>query len=485
MSAPIRVPLHIGGKDLAAGGGSYDVVDPSTEKVFGFAPEASVADVQQAIDAANTAFPAWAATPPAEKARLFRNWAEAVDDNRDRLIEWQIAEMGGTRNGAPSRTVMACGDFLRSFAERAFLDLGESFAPRPGFGGMLSGVARRKPVGVISVLTPYNAALLNIASMAGPALLTGNTVVVKPAPQDPLTALEVIRLATEAGFPPGVVNSLGGWDAEIGREMVRNPGVRGIGFTGSPKVGVEIAQVAGGQLKKMLLELGGKGACVVLDDAGLDIAVDILSSTWLFHSGQACGSPTRAIVHESLKDELVRRLVAVADSAVIGPTHDPASTVGPVISAAQRDRIEGYVASALEEGATLACGGSRPDVTPGFYAAPTLLTDCQPTMRAVREEIFGPVITMLTVADDDEAVAVANDSDYGLVNYVVSRNTNRAFALANRLESGVVSINTLQSAGNGIEEMPFGGRKLSGFGRKGGTHAMLAFTDPQGIVVKS
>lgn len=485
MSVPVKVSLHIGGKDVEAGGGGYDVLNPSTEEVFGIAPEAALADVQRAVDAADTAFPAWAATPQAEKARLFRAWAEAIDDNRDRLTDWNLSEMGGTYNGAARRTVTACADFLRGFAERAFLDLGESFPPRPGFGGLLSGVARRKPLGVVSVLTPYNAALLNIASMAGPALLTGNTVVVKPAPQDPLTALEILRLATEAGFPPGVVNSLGGWDPEIGREMVRNPAVRGIGFTGSPKVGIEIAQVAGAQLKKVLLELGGKGACIVLDDADLDIAVEIISSTWFFHSGQACGSPTRAIVHESVKDELVQRLVAVAEKAVIGPTHDPASTVGPVISAAQRHRIESYVASAIEEGATLAVGGKRPDLSPGFYAAPTLFTDCQPSMTAVREEIFGPVVTMLTVSDDEEAVAVANVSDYGLVNYVVSRDTNRAFELANRLESGVVSINTLQSAGNGIEEMPFGGRKLSGFGRKGGLHALLAFTDPQGIVVKS
>ena len=379
---------------------------------------------------------------------------------------------------------VAIGAF-EAFADRAVLDFSETFAPRVSMGEVVSGVAKRKPLGVVAVIAAYNAPLVNVSTMAGPALAAGNTVIIKPAPQDPLTTLELVRLATEVGFPPGVVNSVNGTDPEIGRELVRNVGVHGVGFTGSPKVGVEIAQAAAAQLKPVLLELGGKGACLVLDDADLDVAVNVLSLTWKFHSGQICGAPTRAIVHESVRDRLVARLTEVAGALKIGPGDDRSTVVGPVINAGHRDRIEDYVSSALEAGAHAAVGGSRPDVSPGYYAAPTLLVDCTPDMRAVREEIFGPVIAMVTVQSDDEAVAVANDSDYGLVNYVISQDSARALAVAERLESGVVSINTAQSAGNGIEEMPFGGRKFSGFGRKGGIHAMLAYTEPAGIVIRS
>ncbi|ASN53359.1 aldehyde dehydrogenase [Sinomonas sp. R1AF57] len=485
MSELVVVPLHIGGEDVAAGGGTYVVVNPSTEKPFGEAPEATIADVQAAVDAANAAAPAWAATPRRERARLLHALADRLDQERGRLVPWLGAEMGGVQNGSAGRTLDVAIEAFRAFGERANLDLSENYAPRVSMGEVVSGVARRRPVGVVAVIAAYNAPLVNTSTMAGPALAAGNTVIIKPAPQDPLTTLELARIATEVGFPPGVVNTVNAVDPEIGRELVRNAGVHGVGFTGSPTVGVEIAQAAAAQLKPVLLELGGKGACIVLDDADLDIAVNVLSLTWRMHSGQICGAPTRAIVHESVRDELVRRLAAVAETLVVGPGDHPQTTVGPVINGGHRDRIEGYIASAREAGATTAVGGSRPDVSPGFYAAPTLLVDCTPDMAAVREEIFGPVISMITITEDDEAVAIANDSDYGLVNYVVSGNSARALSIAERLESGVVSINTPQSAGNGIEEMPFGGRKLSGFGRKGGIHAMLAFTEPAGIVLRS
>lgn len=481
----LSMPMHIGGQDVEAGNGSYDVINPSTEQVFATAPEASVADVQAAVTAANAAAPAWAATPPAERARLLAALADRIDHERDRLTPILSAEMGGTLAGSAGKGIDVAVDNFRTFAERAKLDLSETFAPRQSMGEVISGVLKRKPVGVVAVIAAYNAPLVNVSSMAGPALAAGNSVIIKPAPQDPLVTLELARLATEVGFPAGVVNTVNGREIEVGRELVRNVGVHAVGFTGSPAVGVDIAQTAAAQLKPILLELGGKGACLVLDDADLDTAVKVLALTWRFHSGQICGAPTRAIVHESLRDELVARLTEVASTLTIGPSDDPTTVVGPVVSAAQRERIEGYVASAIAEGASVAVGGTRPDITPGFYAAPTLLVDCTPEMKVVREEIFGPVISLVTVSSDDEAVAVTNDSDYGLVNYVISRDTARALSVAERLESGVVSINTPQSAGNGIEEMAFGGRKFSGYGRKGGIQAMLAFTEPAGIVIRS
>lgn len=478
--------LFIGGTYRPSSAGSYEVINPSTEQVVAQAPEASLDDARTAVAAASAVHAEWAATPVSERARLLEALADRLDAERERLQALLAAEMGGTATGSAGKTLDVAINAFRSSARLGVQDPDRAFTPRRGMAGrMLFGVVQRKPLGVVTVITAYNAPYVNVSTMAGPALVTGNTVVIKPAPQNPLGVLELGRLVLEVGFPPGVVNIINARDPEVGRELVRHPDVGGVGFTGSPGVGVEIARAAAEHLKPVLLELGGKGACLVLDDADLDRAVEVLSLTWVFHSGQICGAPTRAIVHSSVKDELVRRLVAVAESLKVGPSDAPDTVVGPVISAAHRDRIEGYVASAVAEGARVAIGGHRPPIDRGFYAAPTLLTECTPQMTAIREEIFGPVIGLITVDSDAEAIAVANDSDYGLVDYVVSRDPQRAMAVAEQLVCGNVNINGIQGGGNGIEDMPFGGRRLSGFGRKGGRYALEAFTEPLGITINS
>lgn len=476
--------LFIGGSYRRGTAGAYEVINPSTEQVVALAPEASLEDARTAVAAARAACAEWAGTPVTERARLLEALADRLAAERDRLQPLLAAEMGGTATGSAGKTIDVAINAFRSNARLGLQASEEAFTPRQGMSGrLLFGVVQRKPVGVVTVITAYNAPYVNVSTMAGPALVTGNTVVIKPAPQNPLGVLELGRLAEEVGFPPGVLNIVNARDPEIGRELVRHPDVGAVGFTGSPAVGIEIAREAARDLKPVLLELGGKGACLVLEDADLERAVEVLSLTWVFNSGQICGAPTRAIVHSSLKDELVRRLVDVASSLRIGPSDDPATVVGPVISAAHRDRVEGYVAAAVAEGATVAAGGTRPDIECGFYAAPTLLTGCTPDMTAIREEIFGPVIGLITVDSDEEAVAVANDSEYGLVNYVVSGDHQRALAVAGQLVCGNVNINGIQGGGNGIEDMPFGGRRHSGFGRKGGRHALEAFTEPLGITV--
>lgn len=478
--------LFIGGTYRPASAGSYEVINPSTEEVVGFAPEASLDDVRLAVDAARAAQPGWAALPQAERVRLLEAFAVRLEEQHGVLASLLAAEMGAAAKGTAGMNVAMAVKAFRINARLGQQELGETYSPRPGIKDRaLFGVTKLKPVGVVAIITAYNAPYVNFSSMAGPALLTGNTVVVKPAPQDPLGVLELGRIAEEAGIPAGVINVVNGRNPEIGRELVRHPGVDGVGFTGSPAVGVEIATSCAQSLKPLLLELGGKGACLVLEDADLDRAVEVLSLTWTFNSGQICGAPSRAIVHSSLKDELVARLTTLAESLKVGPSHDPEAVMGPIISAQHRERIEGFIASAVQEGATLATGGKRPDLEPGFYAAPTLVTDCTPDMKIIREEVFGPVIALMTFETDDEAVALANDSDYGLVNYVVSNNLARASAVAEQLVSGLVNINGWQGGGNGIEEMPFGGRKLSGFGRKGGRHAIEAFTEPLGITINS
>lgn len=481
----IRVPLHAGGEDFEAEGGTYDVINPATEEPMGVAPIASLNDVQRAIDAANAAQPAWAALPVKERARLLDALADRLDAERKRLVPWLGMEMGGIERGPGSSgsTLDVAIEEFHAAAADPMSDLYENFEPRMRGPEMISGVAKRVPVGVVAIICAYNAPLVNLSTMGAPALMAGNTIIVKPAPQDPLTTLELVRLATEVGFPAGVINSVNGLTPEVGEELVRNPGVHAVGFTGSPQVGVQIAQSAAAQLKPVLLELGGKGAFIILEDADLDKAVPALARTWTFNSGQICAAPTRALVHHSVRDEVIARLNRLAATLKVGPGTEPGVVVGPVISEAQRDRIERYVQSARDEGATIEIGGVRPDITPGFYVAPTLITDARPDMTVVREEIFGPVISMLTFDTDEEAVLLANDTVYGLTNYVYSRDVPRAYRIAEQLVSGNVNVNTFLGAGPGIGNMPFGGRKMSGYGRKGGRHTRQAFTTTLGITL--
>lgn len=477
--------MTIGGRQVPGSAGATAIVNPSTEQAVGLMPEASAEDVTAAVEAAAAASGQWAARPAAERQALLAAFADLIEARRGELTPLIGAEMGGTGLGMANTQLNIAVRTFRAAAAFDLDSLNESFPPRPASeGGELSGVATRKPLGVVAVITAYNAPYVNFSTMGGPALAAGNTIVVKPAPQDPLGMLAVAALAAEAGFPPGVINMVSGTSPDIGRALVAHPQVNGIGFTGSAPVGVQIAQAAAAQLKPLLLELGGKGACVVLEDADLEAAVRTLSLTWMFHSGQICGAPTRAIVHESVHDELVRRLADFAAGLKIGPSEDPDTVLGPLISAAQRDKVEDFISSAATEGATIAVGGVRPDRSPGFYVGPTLLTDCRPDMRVVREEVFGPVLSMLRFSDEDEAVALANDTQYGLVNYVFSADLDRARRVASQLVSGVVNVNTFQGGGLGIDEMPFGGRRLSGIGRKGGKYAYEAFTEPVGITVR-
>ena len=303
----------------------------------------------------------------------------------------------------------------------------------------------------------------------------------KPAPQDPLAVIELARIMDGVGFPAGVVNVVTGTGPDVGAALVGSSDVDMISFTGSTAVGVRIYEAGARTMKRLLMELGGKGACLVFDDADLDAAVRALVSVWAFHSGQICTAPTRAIVHRPVYDELMARLAAAAPTLKVGPPTDPATVVGPLISAAQRERVERYVELGREEGAEVLAGGSRPEgpgLDKGYYVAPALLGGCTPEMTPVREEIFGPVIVAVPFEDQDEAISIANGSDYGLYDYVFSRDTARAYGVARQLRSGNVGINTAQRN----HEAPFGGFKLSGVGRDGGEFGLYAYTELQSIV---
>ncbi|MGX1975057.1 aldehyde dehydrogenase family protein [Streptomyces kronopolitis] len=477
--------LFIGGEWTEPDDGHHEVVDPATEAVVGLAPQASRAQVYEAAAAARAAFPAWSRTPPQRRAALLDRAAELMQRDFAAHAELAQAESGATTATARGMQVAVGVARFRRYARGALEPVEQGLPPQineagpMGRAGVLGALAVRQPVGVVTCITSYNNPWANPAGKIAPALAMGNTVVVKPAPQDPLSVYRMAAALAEAGVPPGVVNVVGGASAEVGAATVEAPDVDMVSFTGSTAVGQRIAEVCGRGMKRQLMELGGKGAAVVFDDADLDAAVAGIGTTYSFYSGQICTAPTRVLVQRRVYEALVERLARYAERLPVGDPRARGAVVGPVISAAHRDRVESYVELGRKEGARVVTGGERPSgPRRGFYVAPTLLADCTPGMRVVREEIFGPVVVTLPFDDEDEAVALANDSDYGLLDYVWSGDVARAFRVARQLRAGGVGVNTV---GRNMEA-PFGGFKQSGVGRDVGSYALHAYSELQAIV---
>ena len=476
--------MLIGGERVDGARGTYEIVNPATEGVVGLAPEASPEQVADAAAAAADAFPAWSRTKPEERAALLDGLADAVRYRMDDWIPLVQAETGATLRVASTMQVPTTIERLRRYAKGAveptITPLPPAAVPATALapGALMGAIAVRQPVGVVACITPYNFPLVNMAGKIGPALAMGNTVVVKPAPQDPLAVLRFAEAVEEAGFPPGVVNIVSGSGADAGEALVASDQVDMVSFTGSTAVGQRIGQVAGHDMKRLLLELGGKGAGIVFDDADLKTAIGAIASVWAFHSGQICTAPTRVVAHSAIVEPLVQGLAAAAAKLQVGDPLDARTVVGPVISAAQRDRIESYIRLGSEEGGSVVAGGERPALGPGFYVAPTLIAGCKPGMRVVQEEIFGPVVVITTFDDEDEGIAIANGTDFGLYDYVFTADSARAMRVAKQLRSGNVGINTVGRNA----EAPFGGFKLSGVGRDGGSYGLHAYSELQSIV---
>lgn len=484
MATATSYRVLIGGERAEGERGTYPVVNPATEEVVGEAPEASTAQVEAAAAAAAEAFPAWSRTSPEERAALLHQAADLLRDRMEALVPLVQAETGATLRVTRTMQVPTCVERLRRYArgalEPATIPLPPSEMPATALapGGLIGAVVVRQPVGVVACITPYNFPIVNMAGKIGPALAMGNTVVVKPAPQDPLAVLVVAEVFAEAGFPPGVVNVVTGSGPDVGEALVASPHVDMVSFTGSTAVGRRIGEACGRDVKRQLLELGGKGAAIVFDDADLRTAIGTVSSTWAFHSGQICTAPTRVLAQRGVYEQVVAGLAEAAKRLKVGDPLEPDTVVGPVISDVQRGRIEALVRAGLDEGAELVVGGERPPMERGFYVAPTLLAGCKPDNRAVQEEFFGPVVVALPFDDEDEAVALANGTDYGLYDYVFTQDTSRALRVARQLRSGNVGINTAQRN----HEAPFGGFKRSGVGRDGGSFGLHAYSELQSIV---
>lgn len=482
-NAPQR--LFIDGEWTEPAGGHYEVTDPATEETVGLAPEASRAQVYEAAAAARGAFASWSRTRPGERAAILDRAAGLIQRDSAALADLARAESGATTATARGMQVAVGAARFRRYAKGALEPVEEAVAPQineagpMGRAGIFGALAVRQPVGVVTCVTSYNNPWANPAGKIAPALAMGNTVVVKPAPQDPLSVYRMAEALAEAGVPPGVVNVVSGSAPEVGEAAVDAGDVDMVSFTGSTAVGQRIAEVCGRSMKRQLMELGGKGAALVFEDADLGAAVAGIGTTFSFYSGQICTAPTRVLVQRGVQDALIAQLAAYAGHLKVGDPAVKGTVVGPVISAAHRDRVESYVELGRKEGARIVTGGERPDPTGrGFYVAPTLLADCTPDMRVVREEIFGPVVVVVPFDDEEEGIALANDSDYGLIDYVWSGDVARAFRVARRLRAGGVGVNTV---GRNMEA-PFGGFKRSGVGRDVGSYALHAYSEVQSIV---
>jgi acyl-CoA reductase-like NAD-dependent aldehyde dehydrogenase len=489
MGSPVKrdeTQLLINGRWVDAGAGTYDIVNPATEEVVGQAPNASVADAEAACAAARLAFPAWAATPTEERLALLKKAAGVIRGKNEELVPLVIAETGATASVGSRMQVPVCADRFDRYSrdirhvQEATLPPIVSAATPLAPGGLISALVYRQPVGVVAAVASYNFPLTNMAGKVAPALAMGNTVVMKPAPQDPLAVVELARILDDVGIPPGVVNLIIAEGPAPASAVCASPDVDMVSFTGSTAVGQRIAAAGAPSMKRMLMELGGKGAAIVFDDADLKAAITAIGSTWAFHSGQICTAPTRAVIQRGVFDQVIDGLTAFAGRLKVGDPTEPDTVVGPLISAAQQRRVLDYIETGRKEGEVVTGGGRPEHLTTGFYVEPTLVVGSN-DMTVAREEIFGPVVVAIPFDDDEEGIAIANDSEFGLYDYVFSRDTPKAFRAAKRLRAGHVGVNTAQRN----MDAPFGGFKMSGIGRDGGDTGLEAYSEVQSIIWSS
>jgi acyl-CoA reductase-like NAD-dependent aldehyde dehydrogenase len=478
MSAVRHYSMLIDG-DWGDTGDRFEIRSPATEELVATVAKGGREDANRAIAAAKAthADGRWRRTSPAERAAV-------LDAIADRLTErvGDLAALEALENGAPIRQAGAFQigfsiAHLRYFAGLARTYAFERTGPLMRVPTLASGIVRREPIGVCAAIVPWNFPLLLAMWKIGPALAAGNTIVVKPDERTPLTLLEFARIAQECGLPPAVLNVVPGEGPVVGARLASHPDVRKIAFTGSTAVGREIMRMAAGNVKRLTLELGGKGPNIVLDDADLDLAADGTLFGCLMNQGQACESGTRIIVADAVHDKFVERLIERTRTISVGDPLDPATDLGPVISAEAQARILRYIDSGQAEGATLAYGGGRPDgpgFERGFWVEPTIFTDVSNDMTIAREEIFGPVLAVIRSESTDQAIRIANDTEYGLSAGVWSTDNQRALDVAGQLESGTVWINDWHMVNAAY---PFGGYKQSGLGRELGPHSLDEYTE--------
>ena len=476
---PLRTGLFIAGAwGAGADGATLPIVDPSTEAVLAHVAAGGSADVERAVQAAARAFPGWKRTTGAARAALLRAIARGVDTHRTRL-----ATLQSFNNGKPFAEaeidvadVIATFDYYASLAERVDTD-GETEVALPGDDHR--AWIRREPAGVAALIVPWNFPMVTTAWKLAPALAAGCTVVLKPSEITPLPELELAAIIAEAGLPPGVLNVVTGTGHDVGARLCAHPLVAKVSFTGSTAVGAQVMKTAADTIKGVGLELGGKSSIVVFDDADLDHAVELIAGGGLFNAGQMCSATSRVLVAAPLADDLIARLARRIDTTVVGPPFAPGVQMGPLTNRAQYERVKRHIAQGQADGARLVTGGDAL-AGPGYFIRPALFADVPDTCPLWRDEIFGPVLCVRRFDTEDDAIAAANDTEYGLVATVVTRDAARGRRVANALEAGVVWINTPQLI---YPQTSWGGYKRSSVGRELGPFGLAAFQEIKQVMM--
>ncbi|MEM5384987.1 aldehyde dehydrogenase family protein [Paraburkholderia phymatum] len=475
----MQTQLFIDGRFVPSlSGETLATLNPHDNSVIAEVSMANHADIDRAVAAAKAAFPKWSNLAAAERGRLLLKLADAIEANADRLAHLESIDTGHPIRDTRYLDVPRTAATFRYFGGMADKFEGSVIPVEQGFLNYLT----REPVGIVGQVVPWNFPLMFTSWKMAPALAAGNCVIMKPAELTPLSSLAIAELMAEVGFPAGVVNILPGLGHVAGQYIAEHPEIGKVAFTGSTAVGRKIVQASSGNLKKVQLELGGKGANIVFGDANVDAVVQG-SAFGIFHNqGQACIAASRMIVHESIADEVLEKFVALARSIRIGDPLDPTTEMGPLTSRQHRDRVLSYVDVAREQGGRVLSGGKSPDgaaLANGCYVEPTIV-EAKPTDRVSQEEVFGPFMTVTTFRTDEEALAIANGTEYGLGAGLWTRDLQRAHRVAREIHSGMVWVNCYKRVSPGS---PFGGVGASGYGREMGFEAMREYTQAKSVWV--
>lgn len=456
---------------------TFETINPATEEALASVPRGRPEDIDDAVAAARAAFEGvWGQTRPRDRADLLFRLANAIRMHADELAELETLDQGKPL-ATSKREVLSTARYFEFYAGAADKFYGETIPLGPDYVDF----TLREPLGVTAHIVPWNMPLNMVGRSVGPALAMGNTAVVKPAEQTPLTALKLAELMEEVGFPAGVYNVVTGYGDEAGAALSRHVGIDSMTFTGSVETGRLVMKAAAEHIKPVVLELGGKSPHIIFADADLDAAVAEAAKGIYSNCGQICSAGSRLVVQKSIRDAFVDRLVAHSRALKVGPGME-SPDLGPLNSQEHYARVLDYVKIGQQEGAALVTGGGRPDqIERGYFLAPTIFDAVQPDMRIAQEEIFGPVLSVITFSDEDEALAIANGVKYGLVAGIFTNDINRALRLAKGIRAGQIFVNEYYAGG---EETPFGGYKQSGFGREKGMAALLNYTQIKNVAIR-